>query len=230
MKELVFVVGDVGTGKTASMFPNKELEIEGLDPKETLLISVYKNPAVKKWRSLYTPLTKDGGNFLKTSSAQDIVKTFEFINSKRPDIKNIVIDDGQYIMGFDYMHSIYEKGYDKFNRIGYNMFSIVEGAEALRDDIIVFFIIHSEQVTNGLELTYKMRTVGRLLDEKINLEGMTNVCLYSNVVRGEDKPIYQFVTNRDGIFPARSPMGMFPSLYIPNDLGLVKKCIDDYVE
>ena len=68
------------------------------------------------------------------------------------------------------------------------------------------------------------------LDEKVELQGLFTVLLYTKTTWNEtDKKLsYQFVTNRDNIYPAKSPYGMFKDLYIPNDLGYVAKCIDEY--
>ena len=68
-----------------------------------------------------------------------------------------------------------------------------------------------------------------MVDDYLTLEGLFTVILYSKVSKGVDNKIeYNFVTNSDGEYPAKSPIGMFNELYIKNDLDIVTKAIDDY--
>ena len=91
MAELIGVVGRSGTGKTRS--------IQGLDPKETLIISVSgKAIPMKGFKKHYTILDPkaDGGatgNYFKTANADTIIQIFNLVDKSRPDIKNIVVDD-----------------------------------------------------------------------------------------------------------------------------------------
>ena len=92
MAELIGVVGKSGSGKTRSLM--------GLDPKETLIISVSgKKIPMKGFRKLYTPLdeTPEGagktGNYYKTSNADKIIQILNLVNKVRTDIKNVVLDD-----------------------------------------------------------------------------------------------------------------------------------------
>ena len=68
-----------------------------------------------------------------------------------------------------------------------------------------------------------------MVDDYLSLEGLFTVILYTKVEKGaNNKMLYQFATNNDGVLPAKSPVGMFNNLYIPNDLGLVSTAIDSY--
>ena len=70
-----------------------------------------------------------------------------------------------------------------------------------------------------------------MVDDYLTLEGLFTVILYTKVSKGNDNKIeYQFITNNDGEYPSKSPVGMFKDMYIPNDLGLVSKIIDTYNE
>jgi hypothetical protein len=74
-----------------------------------------------------------------------------------------------------------------------------------------------------------MKTIGKMVDDYLTLEGLFSVILYTNTTKGNDNKVkYEFVTNYDGKFPAKSPVGMFPELYIPNDLSIVSLLIDKY--
>ena len=105
---------------------------------------------------------------------------------------------------------------------------MVEAARLTRKDLKVYFLWHPE---NDRENGYKMKTVGNMVDNYLTLEGLFTVILYTRVSKGMDSKIkYEFVTNHDGEFPSKSPIGLFKDLYIPNDLGLVSETIDKYNE
>ena len=131
-------------------------------------------------------------------------------------------------MAFEFMSKAKQTGYGKFADLGVNMSKVVTAAKNSRPDLKVYFLWHPE---NDKETSYKMKTVGAMLDNYLTLEGMFTVLLYTRVTKGADnKPKYEFVTNHDGEFPAKSPVGMFSELYIPNDLGVVSETINKYNE
>jgi hypothetical protein len=131
-------------------------------------------------------------------------------------------------MAFEFMSKARQTGYNKFAEIGVNMSKVVDAARSTREGLKVYFLWHPE---NDKETSYKMKTVGQMLDNYLTLEGLFTVILYTRVSKDSNsKPKYEFVTNHDGEFPAKSPVGMFDDLYIPNDLGLVAEKIDEYNE
>jgi hypothetical protein len=222
----IAIVGKSGTGKTTSMGNIPELEIEGLNPKETVIINVAgKDLPFKAWRKLYSGKIKEGGNYIETSDAAVIADVIGYINDNRKDIKNIVLDDGQYTMAFEFMARAKESGYGKFADIGVNMGKIIKAARSTRADLKVFFMWHPDE---DKETGFKMKTVGKMVDDYLALEGLFTVILYTNVSKVNNVMSYQFVTNNDGKYPAKSPIGMFKDLYIQNDLGKVAKAIDKY--
>lgn len=225
----IAIVGKSGTGKSTSYGNFPEYGIKGLVPKETVIINITgKYLAIKGWKSLYKGKISEGGNYLETSDPNVIEQAIKYISSSREDIKNIVIDDAQYIMAFEFMRRAKEPGYNKFTDIGVNMSKVIEAARTVREDLKVFFLWHPEF---DRDFGYKMKTVGKMVDDYLTLEGLFTVVLYSTVTMGADnKPHYNFVTNNDGIYPAKSPIGMFNDLLIPNDLGLVSELIDKYNE
>jgi hypothetical protein len=231
---LVGVVGPVGSGKSTSLFPEKELGIIGLNPKETVIINIAGKPfPFRGWRNIYVPFNGEkGGNYLVTEKAETIVMALDIISEKRPEIKNVVLEDFQYLMGFELMEKAMRKDWDKWNEIAMHCMMVLNKSRKLRPDIKVFVLAHSEDVveSGGFETTKKIKTVGRMVDEKIELPGLFTVLLYTKAKWDEPnkKTTYEFVTNRDGSYPAKSPFGMFKDLYIPNDLGFVVKCIDNY--
>lgn len=220
MSHKILILGETGSGKSTS--------IESLEPKETFIINcINKDLPFKGWRSKYKPYSKDNpdGNIYATTNPAIMLKLFEKIKEMQ-NIKYVVIDDFQYIMSFEFMERAKERGYDKFTEIGQNAFKIIKAASELRDDQIVIFLSHSEDiVTEGLQKT-KMKTIGRMLDEKITPEGLFSIVLIAKVSRTENGTEYYFETNSSGSSTAKSPKGMFPAV-IPNDLKYV---IDKFME
>jgi ABC-type dipeptide/oligopeptide/nickel transport system ATPase component len=224
MSELIGIVGESGTGKSTA--------VRTLDPKETAIISCIGKPLpIKGWKKNYTSFKGTEGNFFVSDLANEIIKCMVHISEKRKDIKNIVIDDWQYTMSNEYMKRASEKGFEKFTEIGRNAWSVLNKSKSLREDIKVFILTHSDTQPGefGAPPVIKIKTIGKLLDDKINPAGLFSVLLYTDVNKKENGTMeYRFVTNNDGHYPAKSPMDMFKSLYISNDLGLVTKSMDEY--
>ena len=151
------------------------------------------------------------------------------ISEKAPHIKNIIIEDSNYIMGFNIVAKATEVGFTKFSVMARDMVDLFRTARQLRDDITVFYFTHPETVEDGGEIIgYKIKTAGKLIDNQVLLEGLLTVCLYTNVEETKDGAIYSFVTNRYKKMPAKSPEGMFSDLKIPNDLQLVVNTLNEY--
>jgi hypothetical protein len=229
---LVGIVGSAGTGKSTSFFPESALGIIGLDPSKTFVINVSGKPfPFKGWRNKYTPFNGKDGNYLNTENPNVICKAMDYVSENRSEITNIVVDDFQYLLAFEFVEKAMVKGFDKFSEIAMHTMQVLNKGRHLRDNLKVFILAHSEEVTDaGFEVTKKIKTIGRFLDEKIELPGLFTVLLFTKCTWNDSnkKTIYQFVTNRDISYPAKSPYGMFKDLYIPNDLGLVAQCIDEY--
>jgi hypothetical protein len=228
---LVGIVGSAGTGKSTSFFPEAVLGITGLDPVKTFVINVSGKPfPFRGWRNTYTVFAGKKGNYLNSEDPNVICSAMKFVSENRPEITNIVVDDFQYLLAFEFVEKAMVKGFDKFSEIAMHTMQVLNTGRRLRDDIKTFILAHSEDVEVGFVATKKIKTIGRFLDEKIELPGLFTVLLYTKCTWNDTdkKMTYQFVTNRDNEYPAKSPFGMFKSLYIPNDLGVVAKCIDEY--
>ena len=133
--------------------------------------------------------------------------------------KIAVIDDAQYLMANEFMRRAMERGYDKFTEIANNFWTLVNYViSELPFDTTVYFLMHIERDDAGNE---KVKTIGKLLDEKITVEGMFTVVLKSVVKDGE----YSFTTQSNGHDTVKSPLGMFPTYQIDNDL----KAVDDTI-
>lgn len=223
MSEIIAVVGQTGTGKSTS--------IENLDPKETIVINIIgKSLPFRGWLKKYTPLTKEGGNFYVSADSDKISKVLRLISETRKEIKVIVIDDFQYLMSSEFMNRSAEQGWQKFTDIGRHAWDVISTAKELRQDIRVFILSHDEVIAETYPPRRKIKTIGKMLDEKVTLEGLFTVVLFTDVTKDKDKGglQYRFITQNDGTTTAKSPKGMFPELMIPNDLALVIGMIEKY--
>jgi hypothetical protein len=218
--KLIGVVGSTGTGKSTS--------IKHLDPKETYIINVAKKELPFKGADkLYNAENK---NYKEIDDANEITRLLKTISEKATHIKNIVIEDSNYIMGFSIVSKATEIGFTKFSIMARDMVELFREARKLRDDLKVFYFTHPETIEESGEVVgYKIKTAGKLIDNQIVLEGLLTICLYTYVDENKDgTSTYNFVTNRFRKYPAKSPDGMFTDIKIPNNLQEVVNKIDEY--
>jgi len=221
----VLIVGESGSGKSTS--------IELLNPKETFVINVASKPlSFKGWKKNYVEWTKDNptGNMFKSANSKSIEACLKYVSEKRPEIKNIIIDDFQYISSFEFFERSDEKGYEKFTQIGATLTRLSKLPMILRDDLLIFFMNHMEE---GVDIEnrkrFKAKTIGKLVDDKLTLEGLFTIVLFSKVKKDKDGNItYIFETQNSGDNTCKSPKGMFETPTIPNDLNFVKEAIINY--
>ena len=218
--KLVGIVGATGTGKSTS--------IKHLDPKETYIINTAKKELpFKGSEKLYNV---DSKNYKEIDEITEITRLLKTISEKAPHIKNVVIEDSNYMMAFRMADKAAEVGFQKFTILAKDMVDLFREARRLRDDLKIFYFTHPETIEDSGEIVgYKMKTSGKMLDNQIVLEGLFTICLYTHVDENKDGTAsYNFITNRFKKYPAKSPDGMFKDIKIPNDLQLVSKTIDEY--
>ncbi len=195
----VLILGESGSGKSASM--------RNFKPGEVGIINVSGKPLPFR-NQLKT---------VNTDSYDDIVKTIIAAKAKA-----IVIDDAQYLMANEFMRTAKVTGYQKFTDLALNFWKLIQVViNNLPHDKIVYFMAHVERDANGNE---KMKTIGKLLDEKITIEGLFTIVL-KTVVQDRN---YQFATQTNGQDTVKTPMGMFSDLLIENDLKMVDETIREY--
>jgi hypothetical protein len=225
----ILLLAESGFGKSHSIGKFDELGHIGLDPTKTFIISVTNKPLpFRGWKKNYVlceckPTT---GNYMINNGGTSIADTIAFIAESRLDIENIVIDDMQYIMSDYYMQKAKKGGFDVFKDIGFFMGKIFHAFQKFtRGNIIV--TSHYEPTNDD---SYKAKTVGKMVDQYLTIEGKFEIVLYGRQEYDEKskKAVKQFVTNYDGQYPAKSPYGMFEDLYIKNDLGFVISKLNEY--
>ncbi len=225
MGQSILVIAESGSGKSTA--------IENLDPKETFIINVANKPLpFRGWKKKYTIWSKENpsGNMYDKASAQNIEACIKYVNDKRPEIKNLIIDDFQYMSSFESFDRSDEKGYEKFTQIGAHLARIARMPKDLREDLMVFFLTHAEEATD-LEgkRKFKAKTIGKMVDEKLTLEGLFSIVLFGKVKKNKDGDIrYVFETSNNGENTCKSPRGMFPTFEIVNDLQYVREAIINY--
>ena len=204
MGNLIFILGKPGTGKSFSLrnFPKDELGVLNVQGK-------------------ILPFKGSGQlDIISTDDSNEILAGIKKMSKK---YKAIVVDDFQYVMANEFMRRSTEKGYDKFTDIGRHAWDIADAVRDLPADVNLYILCHTDTDPEGLE---RLKTIGKLLDEKIFLEGMSTIVLKTAVSDGK----YTFLTQNNGKDTVKSPYGMFPTYAIENDLYYVDQKIRSYYQ
>lgn len=197
----VLILGETGSGKSYS--------IKNFDIEEVGVFSVEKNRL---------PFKKDF-KMAKNATYQKIRKVLD-----NPQLKKYVIDDSQYLLVNELFDRAKDAGYGKFTDMALNFRNLIHFVNrGLPDDVIVYFLHHTETDSNTGKT--KAKTVGKMLDQNLTVEGCFDIVLLASV-EGQE---HHFITQSDGYTTAKSPEGMF-DLKIPNDLKLVDEKIREYYE
>lgn len=204
MAQKVLVMGESGTGKSTSL--------RNCDSAITAVVNPVGKPLPFK------------NHFEMLNNETDARKITKYMKEQAAAGKKIiVVDDFQYILAVPYMNRIKETGWDKYNDFGANYFEIIDVCKDLPDDVVVVYMTHLETLDNGLTT---VKLIGKLLREKITIEGLFTVVLRTGVNEGK----YYFYTQNNGKDTVKSPLGMFPSYAIDNDLNYVVDKIRNYYE
>lgn len=206
----VLVEGRSGSGKTFAL--------KNFKPDELGVISVEKGRLPFRSELKVIRIPKWGGEEAQNFAQVNAAKYSWIMNTiRKANAKSIAIDDSQYLLANELFDRAYEKGYDKYTQMAVNFRNLIHFVNDLEDDDkIVYFLHHSETDSDGRE---KCKTIGKMLDEKLTIEGCFDIVLYC-----QD---HKFFTQSNGISTAKSPEGMF-DLEIPNDLKAVDVAIRNY--
>ena len=201
MGTAVLILGRTGSGKSYA--------IKTMDPEKVGIFEVEKQ---------HLPFKAKDFKVAKNATYQVIAAVF-----KEPGLKAYVIDDSQYLMVNELFDRAKETGYQKFTDIALHFRNLIHYINHdLPDDVIVYFLHHTETDSNTGEI--KAKTVGKMLDNALTVEGCFDIVLLASV---ENKKHF-FITQSDGYTTAKSPEGMFDDLKIPNDLNYVDTKIREY--
>lgn len=202
MSVATLILGESGTGKTTSL--------RNLDPQKTILIQ-----SVSK----LLPFKADAwqGSAFTAKNYQEALYWLD-VAKKREQRKIVVIDDFQYFLAIPFMRRRQEGGWQKWTDFAGIGFDLFDKALNLRDDQRVYILGHTQ--TNDYGQT-KIKTLGKMLDEKLILEGLVTITLRTVVQDGK----YMFSTKNNGFDTVKSPIGLFSDTLIENDL----KAIDDRI-
>lgn len=204
MAQKVLIMGESGTGKSTSL--------RNCNPVNIGIVNPVGKPLPFKGKFDTLDDVTDSGKIVKWMKEQ-------VAGGK----KILVVDDFQYILSVPYMNRIQENGWDKWNDFGANYFEIIEVCKQLPDDVVVYYLTHTETLENG---TTTIKLIGKLLREKITIEGLFTIVLRTGVNEGK----YYFYTQNSGKDTVKSPMDMFPAYAIENDLQYVDDKIRNYYE
>lgn len=201
----VLIYGKSGSGKSRSL--------KNFSEDEIFLVNVERKflPFRKKFKYIYE---SDNAEKIKCGL------------SKMP-TKTAVIDDAGYILTNIFMRGNGQNKsgsgvYDLYNEIGYSFWSLFEFIKnTLPQDTIVYIIMHDETDDYG---NVKLKMMGKLLEQKVCVEGMVTICLRCI----SDTTGHYFITNSDGTDIAKTPEEMFDKQKIDNDLKFVDTTIREY--
>ena len=194
----VLILGESGSGKSTAL--------RNFDPAEIGIFNVASKPL--PFRKKMMVVNGAGyGTILKSLS--------------NPKLKAYAIDDSQYLLAFEFFDRAQETGYGKFTELALNFRNLIQFVIMnTPPDVIVYFLHHTERRDDGV---LKAKTIGKMLDEKLTVEGLFSIVLLCQA--RQDKHV--FVTQSSGISTAKSPMDMFPA-EIDNDLKYVDTAIREY--
>lgn len=212
---VIGIMGDSGSGKTTAF--------RNIDPKTTVYVDCDKKGL--SWKGWKKDFNIESKNYLVTDKP-DVARAMLSKVNKEPGFKNvrtIIFDTINGLMVADEMRRSREKGYDKWQDLAVSIYGLVDDALTVRDDLNVFFIAHTqtEMDDSGYQFTH-IKTSGRKLD-KIVLESKFPCVLLAKCVDG--KYVFETQSNRS---TAKSPLGMFDSKEIENDITVVLNALKDF--
>lgn len=197
----VLVLGESGSGKSTSMRNFKKEDVG--------ILNVASKPL---------PFRNTNGLITFNKATYSTIKQ-AVVTPSRP---SYVIDDAQYLMAFESFDKVNEVGYTKFSVMAKNyeeMLRVIQ--EETSPDTIVYVMQHIDTNDDG---KVKAKTLGKMLDQQLTIEGLFSIVLLAKA----DERRHYFITQSDGTNPCKSPMGMFDSVEIDNDLKMVDDTIREY--
>lgn len=215
MAKLIACMGESGSGKTTAM--------RTLPPEQTYYIDAdLKGLSWRGWRQQYNSERK---NYAAINDPIRVQVLMHKLSEERPNIKYIVVDTLNGIMVADEMRRMNEKGYDKWADLAACVWTIIDDALTMRDDLTIIFLCHSQtdRDDSGYMFT-RIKTSGRKLD-KIVLESKFTTVLLAKVVDGR----HVFEVHADHS-TAKTPLGAFEPTEkeTDNDIMQIIKRLEEF--
>ena len=196
----VLLIGQSGSGKSTSL--------RNFKGDEVAVVNVLGKPL---------PFKSD----IKAGKCDDYATILKAIANTPK--KTIVIDDANYLITNEFMNKSSVKGFDKYNEMGNNFFNLINGIKNIEGGKTVYLIMHEDTDENGY---VKPKTIGKLLDDKVNIQGMFTICIRSMFDNGN----YIFRLKTNGQDCVKTPFGMFESESMENDLKAFDEVVREYYE
>lgn len=209
---VITILGESGSGKSTSM--------RNLNHEETMIIQC--TPKMLPFKGARKKYNKENKNFKVVDNYQSIYKSLNYLQNHEEGMKKkiLILDDAQYLMAHEYMTSTIT-GFDKFNVLANNFYTLMMELKNMRDDLNIYVMSHTDVDEHG---TTRQKSIGKLLNDKICLEGLVSIVLKTEIRDGK----YYFTTQTNGRDTVKSPQGMFESMLIDNDLTIVDEAIREY--
>ncbi len=208
----VMILGESGSGKTRSL--------KNLNPKETILIQPIKKPLpfrAKGWDKF--DMTTKTGSVLRTDD-YGLIKGI-CLNAHKKGVKQVIIDDAQYIMLNESLRRSDETGFRKFTDMAKGYVDLITTIANCESDLVVYFMTHTQTSEDGKIIA---KTVGKMIDQQVCLEGLFSIVLRCMVSDGN----HFFTTKTSGMDCVKTPEDMFESDQIENDLLNTTNAINEY--
>ena len=196
----ILLIGASGTGKSTSL--------RNFTRDEVAVVNVLGKPL---------PFKSD----IKAPQCDDYAKILKAIDDTKK--KTVVIDDAGYLITNEFMGKSSIKGFDKYNEMANNFFNLINGIKKLKGGKTVYIIMHEDTNEDG---DVKPKTIGKLLDDKVNLQGMFTICIRSMFENGN----YIFRLKTNGQDCVKTPFGMFENDEMENDLKAFDKVVREYYD
>lgn len=209
----VLIMGRSGAGKTYSLkyFSGDEV---GVISVEKGRLPFKSDITVAKLKPLFSNEDEEKTSYSTINRGKYAYLELLIQKSK---LNAMVVDDSQYMLANEFFDRAYEKGYDKYTQMGANFRGLVHFINELEDENkIVYFLHHTEVDSDGKE---KAKTIGKMLDEKLTLEGCFDIVIYC--------ADHKFYTQSNEQSTAKSPEGMF-DLEMTNNLKEIDAKIREY--
>ena len=207
MAQKILIMGESGTGKSTSL--------RNLDPEITAVVNPVGKPL---------PFKSSNGKFTMLNNETKSSNITAWMKGQAKAGKKIlIVDDFQYLLSIPYMNRIHEGGWDKWNDFGDDYFKLIDLCADLPADMRVYYLSHCETLENGITT---IKLIGKLLREKITIEGLFTIVLRTSVIDQK----YFFLTQNSGKDTVKSPMGMFSEYAVENDLAYIDDKVCNYYE